>query len=470
MTELDIRELYRTLSVVQTQIVQSTEIATASTCPFLFRLSYPFGVTMGHGDYVVGNAVHDLMSLALPGPILENWQQGIKEEDPLARTIEKESQSIIEDILRETTEVSRQYGNEVSSTLEYDIRDRYHGILNGFINRIIKKYEKPKRALTEVTITNVKSFHEGRLDAILEFDGNYGVIDWKTYNLNPVTGGSERWQLIANLLLANYRYTGNENQWDKCRFGAVIYYTGAYVPRMPIIPDSIIKVKNDREYAHEVLCGRSPPAKKPAFCPVCDTGAAASVECQFYHRDYQASISGMLPENYDKIRRLLIHRRYVTIEERAITHKHKFLINAVIDRKGEEEALKELEKFGIIQSGYKLKSVGGKLLTLEREQGSTFLEKRKPLRIIGKENSIPLLACVNVAGSIKESRDNELVIDLYGATAAARARQQLSTLPILIMPDEINLTRRIMEPMHKFHKLAANMLLPWERQNDGHSF
>ena len=85
-------------------------------------------------------------------------------------------------------------------------------------------YERP-RALTEVTISNVNKHHEGRLDA-LEFDQReYGVLDWKTNNMNQAsTGGKDRWQLISNILLANYRYSDDENNWDKFRFGAVVYH------------------------------------------------------------------------------------------------------------------------------------------------------------------------------------------------------------------------------------------------------
>jgi hypothetical protein len=51
------------------------------------------------------------------------------------------------------------------------------------------------------------AFHEGRIDAILEYDDNkYGLVDWKGYSLTPTTGsGKEKWQLLANLFLANYR-------------------------------------------------------------------------------------------------------------------------------------------------------------------------------------------------------------------------------------------------------------------------
>ncbi|MFZ0264565.1 MAG: hypothetical protein WAL42_05720, partial [Nitrososphaeraceae archaeon] len=93
----------------------------------------------------------------------------------------------------------------------------------------------------------------------------------------------------------------------------------------------------------------------------------------------------------------------------------------------------------------------------------TFLEPRKVVRIIGREEQdIPLLASVSEKGFVKEVYDTKLVIDLEGSIAAERAKQQLSSLPLTIIPDEINLTRRMLEPMHRFHKLAADVMMPPE--------
>jgi ATP-dependent exoDNAse (exonuclease V) beta subunit len=51
----------------------------------------------------------------------------------------------------------------------------------------MKKYEPPKCIITEITITNVSKYHEGRIDAILEYNGNqYGLVDWKTYDVNQI--------------------------------------------------------------------------------------------------------------------------------------------------------------------------------------------------------------------------------------------------------------------------------------------
>jgi hypothetical protein len=58
--------------------------------------------------------------------------------------------------------------------------------------------------VTEITITNVKKVHEGRIDALFEFsDGSCGLVDWKTNDINKLTGGygSDKWQLITNFSL-----------------------------------------------------------------------------------------------------------------------------------------------------------------------------------------------------------------------------------------------------------------------------
>jgi hypothetical protein len=89
------------------------------------------------------------------------------------------------------------------------------------------------------------------------------------------------------------------------------------------------------------------------------------------------------------------------------------------------------------------------------------LEPRKIVRLIGKEDDgIPLLACINEKGFVKEVDDEKIIIDFETNTIAQRAKVQLSDLPVILIPDEINLTRRVLEPMHRFHRLAADIMLP----------
>jgi hypothetical protein len=477
---ITVRSLYKTIAKTKTHLVQSREIAITCVCPYLFKMSYPFGVSEGERDYLAANTVHDIMSIALPTTILENWKEGAKKFEwiSIAERIEKDSEDIIEKAVFNAQEKIKTEEKAVSSKnfnlegFHADVEYRFHGLLVGIAKRLMTHYERPKRALTEVTISNVNKHHEGRLDASLEFDQReYGVLDWKTNNMNQAsTGGKDRWQLISNILLANYRYSGDENNWEKFRFGAVVYHQKAYLPDLPIQQDWIDKVKNDRQFAYEVLCGGRPYTQKPQFCPICDKGGEPSSECQFYRKDSRLAYEGKLPPEYARIRGQLIKRRYLVLDERAETHKHKFVIQTMINNFGEKTALEELGNSSIIYGNYKLDSVEGNSVILTRNISNhdtasaiTFLEPRKVVRIIGREEQdIPLLASVSEKGFVKEVDDSKLVIDLEGSIAAERARQQLSNLLLTIIPDEINLTRRMLEPMHRFHKLAADVMVPPE--------
>ena len=494
--KISVREAYKTVSKSHTNnhLVQSREIATTCVCPYLFKMSYPFGVSPGERDYLEANTVHDIISLAMPTTVLDNWHQGEEKKEAnvenIARSIDRDSASIVEKAILDRKELAKREGKKISEHFEYEVQDRFHGLLIGIAKKLMKKYRRPKRAVTEITITNVKSFQEGRIDAILEFDeGYYGLIDWKTNNIERFTGsGIDKWQLIANFLLANYRYTGNEDDWSRCLFGSVVYYENAYFPRLPLKQDIISKVKNDRTFAHAVLCGKRPHTQKPAFCPVCDrdddnnnNNGDSSSDCRFYREDSMLASQGLLPSNYANIRAHLIKRRYLVLDDRSETYKHKFVINKMIDGLGAQEAaaLQELEKADVIYSGYRLGLIEGNSITLVKDvidntssdsnnNGSNYtenntvmlLEPRKVVRIIGKEDHIPLLACVNESGFVKELDDTKLVIVFDGNIPAIRANEQLRNLSIVLIRDEINLTRRTLEPMHRFHRLAADIMLP----------
>jgi hypothetical protein len=476
MSNLVVRDVYKKMAHTKTHLVQSKEIATTCICPYLFKMNYPFGVVGGERDYLIANTVHDVISLASPTTVLDNWHQGKTEADfeYIAKSIDKDSEGIVEKAIANAKERAKMEGKTpVLETFDYEVQDRLHGLLIGLAKRIMKKYEPPIRAVTEITITNVKEVQEGRIDAIFEFkDGRYGLIDWKTNDINKASSsGIDRWQLIANFLLANYRYTGEENNWGKCLFGSVVYYEGAYIPHFPLSEDWINKVKNDRKFAYDILCGEKPYAQKPVFCPVCDRDGESSFDCKFYREDSKLAIQGNLPIDYANIRKLLVKRRYLVLDERAETHKHKFVISSIIDRLGESAALQELERTGVIHSGYRVHSINANSITLVKDNNNNdtdlttliLLEPRKVIRIIGKEDrSIPLLACVNEKGFVKEVNDTKLVVDLDTNTIAQRAKTQLSNLSIIIIPDEINLTRRVLEPMHRFHRLAADIMLPSE--------
>jgi hypothetical protein len=130
--------------------------------------------------------------------------------------------------------------------------------------------------------------------------------------------------------------------------------------------------------------------------------------------------------------------------------------------------LQKLAEAKMIYLGYNLMAAdknnsSSTLLTFESRKGIDeipFLDPRKEIRIIGREENKPLLACVNIQGVVKEIDLGRIVVDTREITEAKRARTQPSNLPIIIIHDEINLTRRILEPLHRFHQLAADIMLP----------
>jgi len=137
------------------------------------------------------------------------------------------------------------------------------------------------------------------------------------------------------------------------------------------------------------------------------------------------------------------------------------VINTIIDRLGEDAALQELEKTGVIHTGYHVHSINANSVTLVKSHYGllTLLEPRKIVRMIDKE---ALLATVNEKAFVREVDDTKLAVDIDGNIIAERAQKQLSNLSIIIIPDEINLTRRVLEPMHRFHKLLVDIMLPPE--------
>jgi hypothetical protein len=494
---LDIRKLYKNLIHAQNNIVQSTDVATACLCNNLFKLSYPYGVINGKDDdFVVADTTHEIMSLIAPRIIPQNWEHDITKDhiQERVRKIEKDSQNIINETIRNTKDRVQREGRRhkpLDQYFEYDVQDRLYGILTGLATRIMKKYEQPKRIITEITITNISKFHEGRIDAILEYYGNhYGLVDWKTYDVNPVnSSGKEKWELLANLFLANYRYTGVEDNWEKCLFGSIVYYEGAYVPRLPLPEKAILKIKKDRQFAYDMICGHNPKPERPDFCSVCDIAKTSSAEeCYRYQLESFLARQGKLPADYDRVRRFSLATRYKICRERGETYRHKFVISQMIEKYGEDEALRLLEEAKIIHRNYKFEKTvsdrtNNKWLVYFTKKDSNdkefYLEPRKVVRIIRKEkdnnnNNIHLLACISGSGSIYKVEPDTLVVDFRRNTTLEHAKAQLfrgepNAYDLVIIPDETNLTKTMLNPLHRLHRLASDIMVPDLIFNDSNS-
>ena len=459
---IDVRRTYDYLRKSQTHLVQSSEIATACVCQNLFKLDYPYGAIKSDKDYLIANTVHDIMSLSIAGPIIDNWESGLRDCETVTRKIVNDSSNLVKETIAHNLETATKENRFVRADFEDSVNEIFHGLISGIAYRLMKKYERPVRAMTEVTITNITNNHEGRIDALLEYPNGYGLLDWKSYDLSKNISGREKWQLISNALLANYRYSGKEDDWAKYYFSCIVHYTGAYFPRIETISKEIERIKVNRKFAHEVLCGKRVSAQRPQFCPVCDKGLEASKECFFYQQDSRLAYEGKLPSTYEKMRKQFYGKRYAILEERAETHLHKHVVSILIGRHGESKALEKLERAGIIYTGYTYDWDLDETVYFSRNDERIPLEPRRILRVIGKEQGKPLLSCISEQASVMEVKKNMLTLNFRSKIAVKRAKGQLLHLPIVMLRDELNLTRSMLGPIHKFHKLAADIFIPQE--------
>lgn len=459
---VDVRRTYDYLRKSHTHLVQSSEIATACVCQNLFKLDYPYGAIRSDKDYLIANTVHDIMSLSIGGPIIENWESGLSNYESLARKIVNESSNLVKEIIAHAQETATKENRFVQGDFEDSVNEIVDGLISGITHRLMKKHERPARVITEVTITNIKNNHEGRIDALLEYSNGYGLLDWKSYDLSKNISGREKWQLISNALLANYRYAGKEDDWTKYYFSCIVHYTGAYFPRIETISKEVERIKVNRKFALDVLCGKHVAAQRPKFCPVCDKGLEASKECFFYQQDSRLAYEGKLPATYEKMRRQFYGKRYAILEERAETHLHKHVVSTLIERYGENEALEKLERTGIIYTGYTYDSDVDERVYFSRNDEKVPLEARRILRVIGKEPGKPFLSCISEQASVMEIKKNMITLNFRSKIAVKRAKRQLFHLPLVMLRDELNLTRSMLGPIHKFHKLAADIFIPQE--------
>jgi hypothetical protein len=171
---------------------------------------------------------------------------------------------------------------------------------------------------------------------------------------------------------------------------------------------------------------------------------------------------GKLPAQYEKMTKQFFAKRYAILKERAETHLHKHVVYSLICKHGEEEALRRLEKIGILCRGFSFDFDIDEKVIFSRADDNIPLEPRRIVRIIGMEEGKSILSCINEQASVMEVRNNKITLSFRSKIAVRRAKRQLFHLPIILLRDELNLTRSMLRPIHQFHKLAADVLIPAE--------
>jgi hypothetical protein len=98
----------------------------------------------------------------------------------------------------------------------------------------------------------------------------------------------------------------------------------------------------------------------------------------------------------------------------------------MIDRCGEQFALQHLSKAKMIYLDYNLTNIDKNhysstlLVRIKNIDEIPFLDPRKEVRIISREDSKPPLACMNIQEVVKEIDFGRIVVDVRGITAARR--------------------------------------------------
>src|SRR5437667_3422467 len=203
----------RTVAVPQTtHLAMSSDIATAGTCGWKYRLSKIFGIPpRGSFSGLVGFAVHDILTRS-GGVIYKVWQ---------TRSPKEYTARLREGILPLKQQVFEEWKDrfqEGAHTIDelFSLADkRLDAMLLG-LAELMSEFDPPLRFLTELSITNPETHHEGRLDALAEWDDQYLTIDYKTYDDDaPRSHSYDHFQIVANGMLANYRNRMPESDFSR---------------------------------------------------------------------------------------------------------------------------------------------------------------------------------------------------------------------------------------------------------------
>ena len=90
-------------------------------------------------------------------------------------------------------------------------------------------------------------------------------------------------------------------------------------------------------------------------------------------------------------------------------------------------------------------------------------------------NNIPLLACISGSGSIHKFEPDTLIVDFRRYTTLEHVKVQLfqgepNAYDLIIIPDETNVTKIMLNPLHRLHRLASDVMVPDLVFNDESSY
>jgi hypothetical protein len=407
----------------------SSDIGHAAICGLKFKLPRVMGaIPEGNESFIPGFIAHNVLE-SIPETIVELWRTSpTSSSQDIMEVWNPNMQRVFADI-RE-----RQLGNPESNIEQYisQASRRLQGIATVLHDKMSNN-RPPTRILSEVTITNPTTRHEGRIDAIFQYPGYVETVEWKTYADGGVSA-YDRYQTISNGMLVNYRYGRAEENFNG-NVLAVITPSRIHNPRPTDL--AIEAVRQAREYILQVLDGNRVRTNLP-HRSVCDCCSYIQ-PCSFYMGD----------KVDDEQKRMLWRRRFRVLKKRERTHVNKFLAQRL--------KLAQLIELRLADSGYlieeeptSLSSIGIQTITLVKKNNyhsASLLYAGDSVRIVGLEPGIPLLACISCIGTIRESNNGRTIVEVYSGNP-----NQLQGFEILLLKTDVDLTRRELESLDFVHR------------------
>ena len=411
-------------------LAETSDIRSATICGFKFKLPRIMGaVPEGSESYISGSIAHKVLESAASETLIPLWQSRAG-RDEIINAWRPYMTYFFEEQRREDS----------IPNVEVYLRQaerRLLGIATSLQTKM-KKDPVPTRILTEVTITNTRTRHEGRIDSIFEYDNGANVtieeetVEWKTYAERKMSE-SDKMQTISNGMLVNYRYGRNEDDFTG---NSLIVITPTRIQSPKPTRRAIDRIRSAREYVLNVLDGERVRANLPYF-KVCES-CGYSNACRFYMND-----------TTDPSRRKIFwSTRFKALRERERAHVNKFIVDNLPPA--------TLAQLGITEFGYTLEDVdisditGGKYTTtLRKRTVGTNFDNGDSVRIIGLESNTPILACISCTGYIRDINEdgNSFVIEVNSGQP-----NQLRGLPIMLLKTDVDLTKRELGSIDFIHR------------------
>jgi hypothetical protein len=395
---------------------------------------------------LAGFFVHDVLSRS-SGVIEQVWRSKLGTQTELLDALTREIQPIKAERLMEwKDELEERFEHLDIDSLRIVAETRLAGIIEG-LAQFMAPRPPPNHILTELQITNTETHHEGRIDALFEWDERYATLDFKTYaDEVPRSHSYDHLQIVANGMLANYRHNHIETDFSSNEL-AIIYAGGVYLPRAT--ERMIEKVVAARSYVLGCIqtSGSAPIQQLThTVCYVCQMPES----CSFYKRLEGLHRSGELSEAEEQLRSASWRRRYAILDFRQISHKNKFLVSL--------NDYNTLEKYGVLETGYSITSRSdGETLLLHRNGGSSIFLEGDTVKAVGLEKCTPTLASVNFNGAITAVNPHGVEVT-FNDRRANDAYRLMRELPVCLMKTEIDLTKRELQALDYIQRRAPEQI------------